>query len=146
MWPWNSRRVRLWGWVLAGVAIVLFLLPLAPGALPTEIAVSASMVIGFVGLCGLVWAIATGRVGLWRWQPSKRRLERRAAARAQADALVQQQRLDAALSHGSYRPEPPPAPDEQARARQELLEAAERYGSLSPQARAAAEKVRRLSG
>jgi hypothetical protein len=32
------------------------------------------------------------------------------------------------------------------RARQELLEAAERYGSTSPQARAAAEKVKRLSG
>jgi hypothetical protein len=35
--------------------------------------------------------------------------------------------------------------DEQARARQELLEAAERYGGLSPQARAAAEQVKRFS-
>ena len=50
------------------------------------------------------------------------------------------------LLHGPYRPQPGPPPDEQARARQELLEAAERYGSLSPQARAAAEKVKRLSG
>jgi hypothetical protein len=38
--------------------------------------------------------------GAARRQP---RLERRAARAARADAMVQQQRLEAALSHGPYR-------------------------------------------
>jgi hypothetical protein len=150
MWPWNGRHVRAWGFTLFGVAVALFVLGLVPGTVPTEIALTATMVICFVILCGVVWGIATGRVGLRRWEPTprrQRRLERRAVARAQAEALVQQQRLDAALSHGRYRPEPPPPVlDERAAARQELLDAAERYGSLSPQARAAAEKAKRARG
>jgi hypothetical protein len=151
MWPWNTRRPRFWGLVLLGAAVALWLLGLVPGwGLAAAISFVGIAVLGLVYLGWLAWAVATGRVGLIRGDPTarrQRRLARRAAARAQAETLVQQQRLDAALSHGPYRPQTPPqASDERARARQELLEAAEEYGGLSPQAQAAADKAKRLRG
>jgi hypothetical protein len=86
---------------------------------PSAIAFTAlTLVLGLVYLCYLIWEIATGRVGLWSWGPTarrRRRLDRRAGARTRAEALAQQQRLSAALSHGPYRPEgaAPDAPDAQ---------------------------------
>jgi hypothetical protein len=152
MWPWNGRHIRLWGFTFLGIAFALLVLGLIPGwGLTAEISLAGIALVSILYLCWLAWALATGRVGLIHGTPTarrRRRLERRAAARAQAEALVQQQRLDTALSHGPYRSEPgvPPASDERARARQEMLEAVERYGGLSPQARVAAEKAKRLSG
>jgi hypothetical protein len=76
------------------------------------------MVVGAAWLGYLAWALATGRGGLAHWAPTarrQRRLDRHAAEAARADALVQQQRLEAALSHGPYRPQagspPGSAPD-----------------------------------
>ncbi len=105
-------------------------------------------VAGAAWLGYLAWALATGRVGLNHWAPTARRqrgLERRAAKVARADALVQQQRLEAAFSHGPYQPQAgsPLGSGPDLQARRVLLEAVERYGGLSPEARAAAEKARR---
>lgn len=133
--------------VLAAVA-VLVILGLIGSWEPSAIAYSViTLVGGFVYLCYLIWEIATGRVGLIHWTPTarrQRRLGRRVAAR---DEAAQQDRLDAALSHGAYQPQARVAPeaDPVDQARRELLEAAERHGSLSPEARAAAEKIKRLS-
>jgi hypothetical protein len=151
MWPWNGRHIRFWGFTVLGVAVALVVLGLLPWVVTTDISLALTMAASIVILGWLAWAIGTGRAGLRRWEPTarrQRRLERRAAARAQAAALTQQQRLDAALSHGPYRPETaePPASDERARARQELLEATEQHGGLSPQARAAAERAKRHHG
>jgi hypothetical protein len=148
MRPWNGRPIRFWGLAFLGVAVALVVLGLLPWTVTADVSLALTMVVSIVILGWLAWAIGTGRVGLRRWEPTarrQRRLERRAAARAQAEALIQQQRLQAALSHGPYRAETaePPAADERARARQELLEAIERHGGLSPQARAAAERARR---
>ena len=144
----DGRRSGLWGWVFLGLAVALVVLGLLPWALTTDICLAATMVV-FIAILGwLAWVVGTGRVGLWRWEPTarrQRRLDRRAAVR---EALTEQQRLQAARSHGPYRPQTaePPAADERARARQELLEAIERHGGLSPQARAAAEKAKRHRG
>ena len=110
-----------------------------------------TMVAGAAWLLYLAWALATGRMGLIHWAPTARRqraLEHRAAEVARAGAVVQQQRLEAALSRGPYKPpaESSPGSGPDAQARRVLLEAVERYGGLSPEARAAAEKVRRPSG
>jgi hypothetical protein len=110
-----------------------------------DIVVLLGIVLNLAALCWLIWAMATRRIGVTHWAPARQQRSTGAKRRARAEAMTQQQRLDTALSHGPYRPEPAPPPDQQARARQELLEAAERYGSLSPQARAAAERVKRLS-
>jgi len=128
---------------LATIAVLLLIGSWQPSAIAFT---ALTMVLGFVYLCYLVWEIATGRVGLIHWAPTARRRRRLAAARAQAEALAGQHRLEAALSHGPYRPEPAahPARNEHARARQELLEAIERHGTQSPQARAAADKLRSL--
>jgi hypothetical protein len=144
-----SRRLRRFlGIIVACVVIAVFALWLAPGwGLTAEICFMVTMVAGAAWLLYLAWALATGRVGLIHWAPTARRqraLERRAADVARADAVVQQQRLEAALSRGPYRPQAESGPD--AQARRVLLEAVERYGGLSPEARAAAEKVRRHSG
>jgi hypothetical protein len=151
MWPWNTRHGQFWGLTTLGVVVALFTLGLAPGwGLTFQIAVVGNSVIAIVFLCSLGWQLATGRIGLLSWHPTARRqgrFERRAAARARADALVQQQRLGEAMSHGSYSPRSaPPASGERTRARQELLDAIEHHGGLSPQARAAAEKVKRARG
>jgi hypothetical protein len=151
MWPSSTRHARLWGLGVLGVAAALFVLGLVPGwGLAAAISFVGVAALGLIYLGWLAWAVATGRVGLLHGEPTarrQRRLGRRSAARAQAEARVQQQRLEAALSHGPYRPETAaPASGERARARQELLEAAEEHGGLSPQARAAADKARRLRG
>jgi hypothetical protein len=150
----SDRHRRLRDVMLAGGAAAFLLLEITaigsgwPPAV--EIGVLLGMALNFATLCWLVWAMATGRIGVAHWTPARqpRWLERRAAARARAEALTQQQRLEAALSHGPYRPgtAEPPASDGRARARQELLEAVERHGGLSPQARAAAEKAKRYPG
>jgi hypothetical protein len=145
----SDRHRRLRDGVIAGgvVAFVLLQFAAAGSGWPTavDIAVLLGMVLNIATLCWLVWAMVTRRIGVTHWAPARQSLFA-ARRRTRAEARTQQQRLDAALSHGPYRPESAPPPDEQARARQELLEAAERYGSLSPQARAAAEKVKRLPG
>ncbi len=152
MSPLSSRHRRIRDIVVIGVVIAAFALWLAPGwGLTAEIYFVIIMVVGTAWLGYLAWALATGRVGLDHWAPTarrQRRLERRAAKVARADALVQQQRLEAALSHGPYKPRAgsPPGSDPDAQARRVLLEAVERYGGLSPEARAAAEKARRHSG
>ena len=135
--------------IAAGVAAFLLLQLVAVGSgwpAAVDLVVLLGMVLNIAALCWLVWAMATRRIGVTHWAPGRRQRRIGAKRRARAAAMAQQQRLDAALSRGPYRPQPAPPPDQQARARQELLEAAERYGSLSPQARAAAEKVKRLSG
>jgi hypothetical protein len=110
-----------------------------------------NFVLSFLYLCYLIWEIATGRVGLIDWKPTARRrqrLARREAMAKQRRLEIEQQRLEAALSRGPYRPQADfrAADDERARARHELLEAVERYGGLSPQARVAADKVKRYRG
>jgi hypothetical protein len=149
----SSRRRRFRDVVVLGVVIAVFALWLATGwGLTAEICFVITMVVGAAWLGYLAWALATGRVGLKHGAPTarrQRRLERRAARAAQADATVRQQRLAAALAHGPYRPQAagsPPGSDPDAQARRVLLEAVERYGGLSPEAAAAAEKVRRHPG
>jgi hypothetical protein len=135
---------------LAAVA-VLVILGLIGSWEPTAIAYTViTLVAGFVYLCYLIWEIVTGRIGLIHRRPTarrQRRLARRAAGKGQAEAIIQQERLDAALSHGACPPQGavPPGPGPLDQARRELLDAAERHGNLSPEARAAVEKVRRLS-
>lgn len=60
--------------------------------------------LGSVYLCYLVWAMATGRIGVIHWAPTARRQGRLGARAAAEQARLEQQRLDAALSYGSYRP------------------------------------------
>ena len=152
MRPLSSRHKRIRDVIVLGVVIAVFALWLAPGwGLTAEICFVITMVAGAAWLGYLAWALATGRAGLNHWVPTARRqrgLERGAARAARADALVQQQRLDAALSHGPYQPQAGSAPGSgpDAQARRVLLAAVERYGGLSPEARAAAEKTRRHSG
>lgn len=151
----TNRHRRLRDVMLAGGVVALIslrLVAIGSGWPPAvDIAVLLGLVVNVATLCWLVWAMATRRIGLSHWTPSQQQhqigAKRIAARRARAEAM-KQQRLEAALSHGSYRPEPtvPPGSDELARARQELLEAIERHGGLSPQARAAAEKAKGLSG
>jgi hypothetical protein len=148
----SRRHRRIRDIIIAGVVIAVLALWLAPGwGLTAGIYFVITMVVGTAWLGYLAWALATGRVGLNHWAPTARRqrgLERRAAEAARADALVRQQRLEAALSHGPYKPQAgsPPGSGQDAQARRVLLEAVERYGGLSPEARAAAEKARRHSG
>ncbi len=146
----SDRHRRLRDVTLAGGVVAFFLLQIVaigsgwPAAV--DIVVLLGMVLNIAALCWLIWAMATRRIGLTHWTPGRQQRRIGARRRARAEAMTQQQRLDAALSRGPYRPQSAPPPDERARASQELLEAAERYGGLSPQARAAAERVERLSG
>jgi hypothetical protein len=145
---WSGRRLRPRDSVLLGAVVALFVLWLLPWALTTEISLALNMVVGIVILGWLAWAMITRRIGLLHWVPSQPVGKRAATRRARLEAMAQQQRLGAALSHGPYRAETAEAPasDERARARQELLEAIERHGGLSPQARAAAERAKRHRG
>jgi hypothetical protein len=62
--------------------------------LTAEISFVGTALVAIVYLCWLVWAVVTGRVGLIHGEPTtrrRRRLDRRAAARARAEALTQQQ-------------------------------------------------------
>jgi hypothetical protein len=109
MWPFNGQHARFWGFTFFGIAMALLVLGLIPGwGVTADISVVGIAVLSIWFLCWLAWALATGRVGLVHGEPTarrRRRLERRAAAQAQADALMQQQRLEAALQHGPYRSE-----------------------------------------
>jgi hypothetical protein len=146
----RHRRFRDVILVAGGIGLPLLLIVAGGAGWPPAvvIAVVLSMVVNLATLCWLAWAVITRRVGLLHWVPNRPVGKRAAARRAQAEATAQQQRLEAALSHGRYRAETaePPASDELTRARQELLEAIERHGGLSPQARAAAERAKRLRG
>jgi len=145
----SDRHRRLRDAVLVGgvVGFVLLQFAAAGSGWPTavDIVVLLGMVLNIATLCWLIWAMATKRIGVTHWVPARQRSLFGPRQPTRAEAALQQQRLDAALSHGPYRPQAPaPASDERARARQELLEAAEKYGALSPQARAAAERAKRL--
>lgn len=147
----NSRRERRRGFVLLGLTVALIVLWLLPWQLTGEISLVTSMVVMAVIFCWIVWALMTGRAGLLSWQPTarrQRRLDRAVAERARVEATAQQQRLNAALERGHYQPAQPGPPDsgERARTRRELLDAVEQHGGLSPEARAAAEQIRRHSG
>jgi hypothetical protein len=118
------------------IAVPLIILGLIVLSEPGRIAlILIAMAAGLARLGYLCWQLATGRY-------------RSARREAQAEAAAQQHRLEAALGHGPYRPgrPVPPPSDERAQARRELLDAVERHGGHSAQARAAAEKVQRLSG
>lgn len=105
----SSRHRRIRDVIVLGVVLAVFALGLAPGwGVTAEISFVITMVVCAAWLSYLAWALVTGRVSLTHWVPSarrQRRLDRRAAEVARDDAIVQQQRLDAALSHGAYRPQ-----------------------------------------
>lgn len=91
-------------------AVIVAALPIVAGlvVLPWESAVVAYVVVWMVLASGyllyLFWAMATGRVGVIHWAPTARRQRRLAARAATREARLEQQRLDAAMSYGSYRP------------------------------------------
>jgi hypothetical protein len=98
-----------------------------PGGVP--VAALFSMVLGIAALFHIGWV-------------SVRR--HRLARRESAAAAMREQRLAAALSHGPYQPPEPPADvDQGAQRRRDLLDAVEKHGGLSPEARAAAAKIAR---
>jgi len=89
---------------IVGALTVVVLLAAANSWEPTAIAlVIVDVVGGIVYLCYLAWAIATGRVGILHRAPTARR-QRRLSASAAEETRLQQQRLDAAMAYGSYRP------------------------------------------
>jgi hypothetical protein len=97
-------------WPHHRTVVLLGALPLVAGlaVLPWESAVNAYLVVwlvlGGAYLLYLLWAMATGRVGMIHWAPTARRQRRLAARAATEEARLEQQRLDAAMSYGSYRP------------------------------------------
>lgn len=97
-------------WPHHRTAVILAALPVVAGlvVLPWESAVVVYlvvlMVLGGGYLLYLFWAMATGRVGVIHWAPTARRQRRLAARAATQEARLEQQRLDAAMSYGSYRP------------------------------------------
>jgi hypothetical protein len=144
----RPSRLKLVTIIVLITVAVLVILGLIGSWEPSAIGYTViTLVGGFVYLCYLIWEIATGRIGLVHWAPTARRQRRLARRVAGRDEAAQQERLDAALSHGAYQTQvaTPPDPDPVGQARRELLEAAERHGSVSPEARAAAEKLKRLS-
>jgi hypothetical protein len=107
MKPSERRAVR---WPHHRTAVIVAALPVVAGVavLPWESAVVvflvAWMVLAGAYLSYLFWAMATGRVGVIRWAPTARRQRRLAARAAVQEARLEQQRIDAAMSYGSYRP------------------------------------------
>jgi hypothetical protein len=97
---WPHHRTVL---IIAAVPIVASL-----AVLPWESAVVVflvmCMVLAGAYLLYLFWALATGRIGVFHWAPRARRQRRLAARAATAEARLEQQRLDAAMSYGPYRP------------------------------------------
>jgi hypothetical protein len=114
----------------AGYAIFLWL-PLLllfglwrPWGVP--VASLLAMALGIAALCHISWTF------VWR---------RRLAREERAAAAIRRQRLAAALSRGP-RPAPPqPGPDPDARRRRALLDAVDKHGAISPEARAAADAI-----
>jgi hypothetical protein len=107
MKPSGRRTAR---WPHHRTAVIVAALPVVAGLAvqPWESAVVVFLVVWLV-LAGayllyLFWAMATGRVGVIHWAPTARRQRRLAARAAAAEARLEQQRLDAAMSYGSYRP------------------------------------------
>jgi hypothetical protein len=113
----NPPERRTVHWPHHRTAVIVAALPVVAGlvVLPWESAVVVFlvvwMVLGGVYLLYLFWAMATGRVGVIRWAPTARRQRRLAARAATRQARLEQQRLDAAMSYGSYRPTAGRAPD-----------------------------------
>jgi hypothetical protein len=106
----NPPERRLGHWPHHRTAVIVAALPVVAGlaVLPWESAVVVFLVV-WVVLAGaylvyLFWAMATGRVGVIHWAPTARRQRRLAARAAAEEARLEQQRLDAAMSYGSYRP------------------------------------------
>jgi hypothetical protein len=123
----HSRAVAGYA-VLMWFALLLMLFCLwRPGGVPVA------------GLFSLVLGAATVvHVG---WVTVRRR---RLIRQALSEAAVREQRLAAALSRDPYRPSPPPAvADPGAQRRRDLLDAVDKHGGLSPQARTAAAEIAR---
>ncbi len=105
--PPESRTVR---WphhrtaVIVAALVVVAGLVVLPWESATDVFIVVFMVLGGVYLLYLVWAMATGRVGMIHRAPTARRRRRLAARAASREARLEQQRLDAAMSYGSYRP------------------------------------------
>jgi hypothetical protein len=107
MKPSKTRTVH---WPHHRAALIVAALPVVAGlaVLPWESAVVGYFVVWMVVagayLLYLFWAMATGRVGVIHWAPTARRQRRLSARAAAAEERLEQQRLDAAMSYGSYRP------------------------------------------
>lgn len=107
------------------IPLLLFFAVWRPWGVP--VAGLLSLVLGVASLLHLSWTSAR---------------RRRLARQGRASAAAREQRLAAALSRGPWRPSPPSAgTDPGARLRRELLDAIEKHGGLSPEARAAAAKI-----
>jgi hypothetical protein len=106
----NSPDRRSVRWPRHRTVVIVSALPAIAGlvVLPWESAEDAFLVVWMVlagaYLCYLFWAMATGRVGVIHWAPTARRQRRLTARAATKEARLEQQRLDAAMSYGSYRP------------------------------------------
>jgi hypothetical protein len=106
----NPPQQRAAHWPHHRTAVIVAALPVIASfvVLPWESAVVAYlvvwMVLAGVYLAYLVWAMAAGRIGVIHWAPTARRQRRLAARAAAQEARLEQQRLDAAMSYGSYRP------------------------------------------
>jgi hypothetical protein len=106
----NTPERRTVHWPHHRTAVIIAAVPAVAGlaVLPWESAVVAYLVVWMV-LAGayllyLLWAMVTGRLGVIHWAPTARRQRRLAARAATKEARLEQQRMDAAMSYGSYRP------------------------------------------
>ena len=97
---WPHHRTAL---IVAALPVVAGLAVL-PWASAVVVYLGVWMVLAGASLLYLFWAMATGRVGVIHWAPTTRRQRRLAARAASQEARLEQQRLDAAMSYGSYRP------------------------------------------
>ena len=115
MRPLLGRRRRLRDATIIGGVVAVLALGLVPGwGLPAEIFFVIIMAAELAILCYWLWQLGTGRVGLTHPAPTarrRRRLERQAAEEAQARAMIEQQRLEEALSHGPYPLQPIISPE-----------------------------------
>jgi hypothetical protein len=106
----NTPERRTAHWPHHRTAVIVAALPVIAGlvVLPWESAVAVYLFVVLVLLGAylvyLLWAIATGRVGVIHWAPTARRQRRLAGRASKEEARLEQQRLDAAMSYGSYRP------------------------------------------
>jgi len=100
--PAHKTRHRIA--LIAGALLVIVLLAVTVWKPWTHAFVVAVMVVSIVWLGYLIWAIVTGRIGILHWAPTARRQRRLAGGASAEQARLEQQRLDAAMSYGSYRP------------------------------------------
>jgi len=123
----SRSRARVGCTVAVWSALLVLFCLWRPAGVP--VAALLSLVLGSAWLVHACWAAVR---------------HRRLVRQALAEAVVREERLAAALSHGPYRPSPPAgAADPGARRRRDLLDAVERHGGLSPQARVAAAEITR---